>query len=208
MAKVARSQRRCVPQGEGLECRNLLSTLTIYGSHDRANQVYIKDNPSRPGIVVEHWIDGRMASRLPYGTDITKVVFHGGQRNDLLDVQTRNQLTVEAYGGAGNDTLLGGRGSDRLFGQDGTDVIQGRDGNDRLDGGYGHDTLMGGAGVDTLMGGHGNDYLDGGRDGSADYLVGGLGADTFVGEWVSIGRRRVNRDAPADFNSREGDRIL
>nr|MDJ0577774.1 calcium-binding protein [Xenococcaceae cyanobacterium MO_234.B1] len=85
-------------------------------------------------------------------TDIAKVVFNGGEGDDVLDASQAN-IEVEADGGAGNDVLVSGSGNDHL---------KGDDDNDLLSGGNGDDTLLGGAGDDTLLGGNGNDVTDGG----------------------------------------------
>ncbi|CAD0186984.1 Cyclolysin [Ruegeria sp. THAF57] len=104
------------------------------------------------------------------------------------------------YGGAGNDIIYGFAGDDVLFGEEGNDVLYGGDGNDYLSGGEGKNVLVGGAGNDILVagnegdklfGGTGSDQLYGGdgddilstgyiETGSADFLHGGKGADTFI----------------------------
>ncbi|HEX4606812.1 MAG TPA: hypothetical protein VH092_01280, partial [Urbifossiella sp.] len=67
-----------------------------------------------------------------------------------------------AYGGAGNDTLVG----------DGLDnILVGNAGNDTLSGGAGNDFLVGGAGNDTVDGGDGDDLL------VAGVLTGGVDLD-------------------------------
>jgi Ca2+-binding RTX toxin-like protein len=99
---------------------------------------------------------------------VSRLVFSGGGGNDIFNNMTSEACT--AYGGSGNDLLYGGLASDLLVGSIGNDVLVGRSGNDRL---YGH------SGIDRLYGWDGNDYLDGGADGMVDYLIGGLGIDTF-----------------------------
>jgi Ca2+-binding RTX toxin-like protein len=153
-------------------------------------------------------------------------VLYGGGDNDLLDggvggsdyySNTGNDLLD---GGAGNDilhasdygnnTLRGGDGNDTLYGYWGNDVLEGGAGNDYLSGYTGNDTLRGGTGLDRLYGGVGGDYLDGGHDGSADFLHGGLGADTFVQnynfDWWQ--GRYVPEDTLADVNPADGDRTV
>ena len=103
---------------------------------------------------------------------------------------------VEAYGGAGNDTIYGGQGNqllsgddgddalflgigtDTAFGGSGNDVIHGGTGMQILDGGAGSDTIRGGAGAQLLMGGDGRDRIEAGR--GNETLLGGAGRDVFA----------------------------
>jgi Ca2+-binding RTX toxin-like protein len=122
-------------------------------------------------------------------------ILYGGYGNDRLYGRAGNDYMYGQdgddlmYGGLGNDYMYGQNGNDRIFGEAGNDYIRGGYGNDLLRGGLGndylfgdagHDSLFGDAGLDRLYGGDGNDRLDGGYDGSADYLYGQLGADTFI----------------------------
>ena len=110
------------------------------------------------------------------GTDVTKVVctttsapttvtISAGDLNDTIVNKT--DLTMNGYGGAGNDTVTGGPVADKL---------DGGAGNDKVNGLGGLDTLLGQAGTDTLNGGAGDDLLTGGA--GADTLYGGAGQDT------------------------------
>jgi Ca2+-binding RTX toxin-like protein len=103
-------------------------------------------------------------------------------------------------GGDGADLLHGGRDNDQVFGEGGADVVWGDLGGDTLDGGDGLDTIYGGEGNDVLIGGKGDDLLAG--DLGGDTLTGGAGADRFRA--AADG----SSDRIADFNSREGDRIV
>ncbi|AWM40801.1 Bifunctional hemolysin/adenylate cyclase precursor [Gemmata obscuriglobus] len=123
------------------------------------------------------------------GTGVKSVVMDGGDGDDKLDGSAAN-VTLQIFGGAGNDTLSGGSKNDVLVGGDGNDTLSGRKGTDTLDGGAGNDTLD-----------------DGGKDGAQDVLIGGTGADTFV-------RRQLNKStAPVplfdelvlDFSAADGD---
>jgi Ca2+-binding RTX toxin-like protein len=72
------------------------------------------------------------------GTSVETVKFSGGDGNDYLDGSNTN-TPLEAYGDAGNDTLIGGNGDDTLIGGAGSDSIDGGAGNDVLIGGDGSD---------------------------------------------------------------------
>lgn len=120
-------------------------------------------------------------------------------------------------GGNGNDTLVGGPGYDQMRGDQGNDTMWGgQDGdwmwggadNDILYGEAGSDRLYGEGGMDRLYGGTDDDFLDGGYgdpSGTADFLEGGQGRDTFVRH------KRVfwfdDRDIFNDYRSSAGDRV-
>ena len=106
-----------------------------------------------------------------------------GEREDSAVV--RLPVPVVLRGGPGADALAAGARADTLLGGDGRDRLAGAGGDDRLDGGSGDDALAGEDGADTLDAGLGRDLLDGGagddllrgRDGQADDLRCGAGAD-------------------------------
>ena len=133
------------------------------------------------------------------------VEIRAGGGND--EVYGYDDVSITAYGEAGDDTMHGGTGPNVLDGGDGNDtvhggssddVISGGPGNDRLTGDFGHDTISGGPGNDSLMGDFaagvrqpedGNDVLDGGDGddslqgmGGSDTLRGGPGNDTAIFE--------------------------
>jgi Ca2+-binding RTX toxin-like protein len=94
-------------------------------------------------------------------TDVKKVMFDGGDGNDLLDgSETSTQLI--AKGGKGNDTLIGSSANDTLNGQAGDDEIGGEKGDDRMIGGVGNDTLEwdDGDGSDRMSGNSGTDTIE------------------------------------------------
>jgi Ca2+-binding RTX toxin-like protein len=93
-------------------------------------------------------------------TAVQKVIFEGGDGNDLLDgQQTSTQLIAD--GGEGNDTLIGSSVNDTLNGGAGDDFIAGAKGNDRMIGGSGNDTLAwaDGDGSDRMIGNSGIDTI-------------------------------------------------
>ena len=120
----------------------------------------------------------------------------GNDGNDTYYVGTGDQV-IEAEGGgtdtvhaAGDFKLGNGQEIEFLISDAGSvgvmltgnsfgNRLTGADGDDTLIGNGGNDLLTGGLGKDTLKGGDGDDMLDGGL-GTADRLLGGAGADTFV----------------------------
>ncbi len=107
------------------------------------------------------------------------VIVEGAGGNDIIDAsaQANRRVSLIAFGGDGNDTILGGAGFD---------ILAGEDGNDDLNGGGRTDVISGGAGEDTLDGG----------EGRLDFLVGGEDGDTFVDRPGSL---------LLDFDVDEGD---
>ncbi|MEM6447500.1 MAG: calcium-binding protein, partial [Cyanobacteria bacterium P01_D01_bin.123] len=110
------------------------------------------------------------------GTDVSKVVFSGGDGDDLFDASASTQR-LHAYGDAGNDTLLGGAAKDWLNGGDGNDYLQGGDSTDILFGHEGNDTLVGDTGNDLKIAGSGDDRLIWNNGDGSDFMLGGRGYD-------------------------------
>jgi Ca2+-binding RTX toxin-like protein len=88
-------------------------------------------------------------------------------------------VRINAYGGAGRDTIVGGWGDDFIDGGDNADRLIGNAGDDEIRGSAGGDRIIGGAGRDTLWGYSGNDWISGGS--GDDYLTGDIGDDTLDG---------------------------
>lgn len=91
----------------------------------------------------------------PYVPPITNNFAHvsGGELDDNIDLVTSYgaqgaNVTLNASGSRGNDTLAGNDGANFLSGGAGNDLLQGRGGNDTLQGDAGNDTLDGGDGGD------------------------------------------------------------
>jgi len=88
----------------------------------------------------------------------------GTSTGDLVESFTDIDLSLEAFSGIENLTLLGsaitGIGNDAnniITGNTQDNVLEGRGGNDAITGGEGNDFLNGGLGNDTMNGGLGND---------------------------------------------------
>ena len=115
-----------------------------------------------------------------------------GEREDSAVV--RLPVPVVLRGGPGADALAAGARADTLLGGDGRDRLAGAGEDDRLDGGSGDDALAGEDGADTLDAGLGRDLLDGGagddllrgRDGQADDLRCGAGADRVEADTLDV----------------------
>jgi uncharacterized delta-60 repeat protein len=114
----------------------------------------------------------------------TRIVFDGGDGNDSLAFT--GALRLEAFGGAGNDSITGGDGGNWLVGGDGADTLAGGAGGDTIGGGGGDDSITAGAGVDRILAGDDDDTIDAGDD--DDTIEGGAGNDTIDGaagdDWI------------------------
>jgi Ca2+-binding RTX toxin-like protein len=119
--------------------------LEVNGS---AHGDFMEFSSSHNGQLLVASMNGKLLGKF---MNVDKIIANGNGGNDLIDARHAN-MSVDLFGGAGNDVLMGGK-----FG----DVLVGGDGND---------ALFGGAGKDLLVGGMGRDLLDGGMD--DDLLVG------------------------------------
>jgi VCBS repeat-containing protein len=111
-----------------------------------------------------------------------------GFGNDVYTASAAT-VTIEVYGGGGNDQITGGSGDDNLWGGVGNDTLVGNDGNDLLVGDLGADSLSGGAGNDRLYIDSDDTFIDGGDGFDAAYIATGTGvtlnmATTHL-EWVT-----------------------
>jgi Ca2+-binding RTX toxin-like protein len=140
-----------------------------------------------------------------------------------------------------NDVLVGSAGGEDLFGHAGFDRIDGLGGDDDVNGGTGDDELYGGPGADRLEGSADEDYLEGGagvdvyegdnvctedpctggsdfiqaRDGEADIVNCGVGADTALVDFVDVvaqdsqhGCERIDRLAASAPAAAPGGAVL
>lgn len=108
---------------------------------------------------------------------VNSIIFIGRAGDDFF--QNTTSIPSQAFGQAGNDTLIGGSGNDTLAGNIGNDQITGNGGDDRLVAGLGNDDISGGTGADTILGTNGINNLRG--DAGDDRIFGGNDVDTIDG---------------------------
>ena len=154
-----------------------LPHIPIWGNVNKTFSQPLKQFVLKPGFPPSfEWVDM-----------VDKIEFRGGTGNDKMTNNTN--IRVEAFGDAGNDTLIGGSagdmlsggtGNDSLNGAGGNDSVWGRGGNDIVNGGSGNDVVHGDVGDDTVNGGSGNDHVYG--DDGDDVVRGGTGNDKVYGE--------------------------
>ncbi|WP_310446220.1 calcium-binding protein [Thiobacillus sp.] len=126
------------------------------------------------------------------GNALANVLRGNGSSSILYGLDGNDTLYAgdgdEAYGGAGNDTLVAQNtlAWAYLSGEDGDDTLTGGAGSGSYSGGLGNDTITGGAGYNYLWGDDaygattgGNDLILGGA--SIDNVWGGYGNDTLYG---------------------------
>ncbi|MFK8185509.1 MAG: calcium-binding protein [Phormidesmis sp.] len=104
------------------------------------------------------------------GSGVEKVVFSGGDGNDVLDAR-ESSTAIEAFGGEGYDVLLGGSAEDTFFAGGGDDIVVGQRGNDTayLEDGDDRFVWNNGDGSDFINGGKGFDVTQvNGADGPGD----------------------------------------
>jgi hypothetical protein len=173
------------------------AVLNITGTDadDKVELHEMRSNPASPvaDLLQFSWKDnqGKSGKWGCKAAALSKIVFQGNGGDDVLrNVSNptgsptfaapgvRKVISmlpsIEAHGGAGDDTLYGGPKGDFLYGDEGDDKLYGGAGDDNLYGGANNDTLRGDAGDDKLYGGAGDDFYDFGNS----YLGGGsLGFD-------------------------------
>jgi Ca2+-binding RTX toxin-like protein len=140
------------------------------------------------------------------GTIIGSVELNGG--NDLYDGRG-GTVTGEIELGSGDDTLLGGNGSESVKGDTGNDLLDGGRGNDVLNGGDAIDTAVfsgaAGATVNLTLGGPQNTRYGMDTLLAIENLIGGSGADRFIGSGASnmltggLGNDKLTGGSGADF---------
>jgi Ca2+-binding RTX toxin-like protein len=118
-------------------------------------------------------VTGSKAVEATYATtDVAKITFNAGARNDSLTNTTDRPVNMN--GGDGNDTLIGGSGND---------TFAGGNGDDSVNGGLGDDVFGGSPGNDFFDGGLGNDLLSMSADANfvlTDTSLTGIGTNTLA----------------------------
>jgi hypothetical protein len=112
------------------------------------------------------------------------IAFVGNDARNVVQLRSQSADTVQGLGG-----------DDLIDGANGNDVLDGGDGNDTIFGGGNDDTITGGPGLDSLSGEGsasglfvsiaGNDRIDA-RDGIAENLNCGPGADTAIVDALDV----------------------
>jgi hypothetical protein len=82
---------------------------------------------------------------------VSHIVVFGGSGADTITVSPSANVSLEAYGGGGNDSISGGSGNDILVGGEGNDVLYGGAGLDLIIGGNGADGVYGEVEDDILI---------------------------------------------------------
>jgi Ca2+-binding RTX toxin-like protein len=180
---------RFSPQVEKLEDRWLMSAgvtlnasakvLTIQGSDDN-DVVVVRQQGNR--IVVTLQSAGHSAEVHSFNrAQVKNILFHGGGGDDFFINATA--VNSQAFGEAGDDSLIGGRGRNVLDGGDGNDTIIGGRNNDVLLGEAGDDRIFSGRGRNVIAGGGGHDdvhetgthdlFEDRGADDTLEHAGGG-----------------------------------
>ena len=201
-----------------------VGTESLNPFNDALSRVRIHSHGGNDTILMARSMNVPLYAYGGAGNDILR----GGAANDVLaggdgdDFLAGYEGNDYLFGQAGNDRLYGLEGTDQLFGSFGNDVMSGGDDDDNMYGGQGddimaghggNDRMYGHAGNDRLYGYDGNDLLDGGKDGKADFLWGGTGADDFVREmywdwsfWTNWSYK--NREIVSGFSSGQGDQLI
>ncbi|WP_074063487.1 calcium-binding protein [Rhizobium etli] len=161
----------------------------------------IQDRNSYLGFVFNsdlEQIGKQQGQSLSDGKTVGLVLVNNSNQFTAIDTGDRNDAVV-LVGLDLNDTIASGTGNDFLYGGNGKDVVVGREGADILFGNDGDDILVGGTGELAALadgaasGAFGSSASE--SDGSADYLTGGGGGDTFLVASV-LGASRVGRWDP------------
>jgi Ca2+-binding RTX toxin-like protein len=204
---------------EGLEGRRLLSAtlvgsvLTVTGTA-KADVIDVSGGSS--GIDVS--VNGAAPSGSPF-TGVTSIIIQGGAGADSINIESTvpADISVDARGGIGNDTIVAGGGHGILRGGDGKDnltansvqyLLLGGAKADSLsaDGGA-NDILHGGGGADTIhVSGGGFNVVDGGPGGNTIDIQGGT--DTVIS---GSGHDSVTANDDADallFDLSGGDTVV
>lgn len=117
-------------------------------------------------------------------------VLRGGDGVDAVSYATRGVPVAVSLDDVANDGQAGEgdnvRGDvEAIVGGAAGDTLTGSTGGNAIDGGGGGDTITGGDATDAILGGEGDDVIQA-RDGAADAIECGSGADTVVGDTIDV----------------------
>lgn len=173
------NRRLCSTEYQLLEQKQLLASISLTGGDLLLGGGTGADvaTVSVSGGTVTASLTGVETETFP-ASSVSSITFIGLAGDDRFTNNT--SIPSDAFGQAGNDTLIGGSGNDRLIGGPGVDTLEGNAGDDEVRGGIdGKKTIRGGAGNDRLFGGTGDNDIDAG-DGD-DVVHGGAGVDNIMG---------------------------
>lgn len=173
---------------ESLEQRTLLAadllsdgTLSIAGSETR--DVIVVEQADDRGSVRVFGVPNVADGTVFGGVETIRVALGDGDDLFRVDGAIRTAggafMSVIAFGGAGDDTMIGGRTFDTFHGGDGDDTLIGGELDDILIGNAGDDDIWGNRGFDRIWGGEGDDDIYGGVQ--RDFIFGGSGDDDIYG---------------------------
>jgi len=181
------------------------ATLKIQGS-ERSNEINVEMAASQVQVTIDS-----VGFTIPAGK-VKKISINGARGNDRITVANSIRVSVDIFGGMGNDYVRGGVRPTRFFGELGNDTLAGGQASDLFSGGPGIDTVdysSRARGLRITLDGKPNDgeiprlgqpaendnvtadvenIIGGAGDdyivgnGLANTLIGGAGGDTLIGQ--------------------------
>ncbi len=124
-------------------CDPSKTALFVAGTPSADIIIFAAQGKTQVKVTINGVLEGTFA---PTG----RIIAHGLDGDDDIQMANGIRLIAEFYGDAGNDRIKGGGGAN---------ILLGGDGNDQLNGGGGRDLLIGGAGADRLIGTQHDDIL-------------------------------------------------
>jgi hypothetical protein len=157
-------------------------------THD-SNSYNIKIDVGRDGIP-DYNVD------IPEGTPVIgRIVIHGNDGDDKINVASNGVDRHCIHGGDGNDDIS-------ITGQSGASLVLGGSGNDSITGGSSRDVIIGGTGSDVLEGKGGEDLvITGTTDFDDDDEALGDIMDVWLGGGLASARRTTLMSAPYNLNT-------
>lgn len=153
-------QRDRIIIDESVNQKQVSDGVVAWGGHGVGDSLTVEGTRRNDRIEIHSDEVDVNGQRLKYA-GFEQVNVMGGSGNDRISAGGRYlNVTLNIYGGHGNDKITGSSGNDRLFGEAGNDRIEGLAGNDLIVGGSGNDYLLGGEGRDRIIGGPGRDSIE------------------------------------------------